>query len=322
MTSAEDFTAACGHLVPPGARFCPECGQPRAVTPSGNSEPVTTGQTDPPHSPDPPRWPWEISDDDELHAVQSDPTVVPPYYQQADQRSTGPLPKGPSEPPRGGRRNLLLMITGGVAVVVIVVAAVVLLNRHPGTAAAGDASATVRATHTASRPTPKPTPSASPSPDYAQLRATPEGKAAVALAGLLKSAVIQLGDVSGSIAKVRGCKPDLSSDQHVFYAAAGDRRRLLNELATMSGRSALPSALLRDLTSAWQSSAQDYTDLALWTDDALYHGCSKATIDSDANYRASERPGAEAMQDKEAFVRLWDPIAARYDLAIYPYWEL
>jgi hypothetical protein len=281
MTSAPDFNAACGHSVRRGARFCPVCGYRLPARP-----PVAA----------PPQWPWEVSDDDDLHAVQSDPTVLPPPFYG---------PTSASDARRPGRpRRLLSVIAAGVAVVVIAAIAVVLLSRHPGNASASNTSTTVKATRSAA-------------PDYAQLRATPEGQGAVALAGLLEQASDQLGDVSGATADVRDCGLKLRADATVFYSAAGDRRRLLSDLPHLTDRSALPTALLRDLTGDWQESNTQYTDLGHWTDNAIYGGCVKQDIGSNANLRDSYAPGNAAARDREAFVKLWAAIAATYALPTY-----
>jgi hypothetical protein len=332
MTNAPDFNATCGHYVPPGAKFCPECGRPIPI--GGNPSPSVSGgpglEPAPaldasasldPSRPEPPRWPWEINDDDELHSVRSDPTVIPPYFgANDDQKSTSPAPKGPTEPPRSGRPRVLWMVLSGVVVLAIVAAGVVLLSRHPGGASADDASATTKPTVAAT--TAKPTPSPTPTVNYAALRATPEGKAAVALAALLNEAVSQRGEVSLAISNVSACKPKLQTDTVTFGDAANNRRGLLGKLGSLSGRSTLPADLIQELTYAWQSSAIEYTDLAHWADDAIYHGCSKATINSDANLRASTTPSTQAAEDKKAFLRLWAPIASKYNLATYQYWEL
>jgi eukaryotic-like serine/threonine-protein kinase len=299
MTSSADFNAACGHSVPRGAAFCPVCGQP---VPAGPSPSPSAGPS-PPAEPSP--WPWQISDDDDdLHAVRSDPTVVPPYQAQA-----GP---GQSEPPRSGRRRLALLIVGGVAVLVIVAVGVVLLTRHPGKAVAAPTHAATRAA----------TPTASPSPDLAQLRATPEGTGAVALAGLLQQAATQLGHVSSATTNVRDCGSQLKADAATFYSAAGDRRRLLSDLSHLTGRAALSAALVRDLTGDWSESNTQYTDLGRWADYAIYRGCVTREIGSNADLRDSYGPGDQATADKEAFTRLWDPVASKYALPTYQYWQL
>lgn len=310
MTSAPDFNVGCGHYVPAGSRFCPECGQPVPASSAPDPDPAPVASIDPPDRPKPPRWPWEIEGDDELHAVRSDPTVVPP----ADAaRSTGP-----GGPPRDGRRRrrpLLLMIAAGVVVVAIVAVGVVLLNRHPGSASA-NAGATTRATHTA-RPTPSST-----TPTYVQLRATPEGKAAVALAGLLQQAQTRLGDVSGSKTNVLDCKPKLTTDKQTFFNAADSRRDLLLALAKLPGRSTLPTALVGDLTSAWQEENDEYSLLGLWATDAVAHGCHPKTIKDDGYLLDSYGHGDQATTNMKKFVSLWDPIATKYSLSTYQYWKI
>jgi hypothetical protein len=291
MTNAPDFNAACGHSVPPRARFCPVCGRPRVAAPA----PPRVSR-----SAAPPQWPWEVSDDDDLHAVYSDPTAVPEFYAE-----TGAL-----HDPRASRpRRMLPMIAVAVAIIVIAAVAVVLLSRHPRHASASNDSVTVTTTRSAEP---------SPSPSYAQLRATPEGQAAVALAGLLQQADDQLGNVSGAEADVRDCGLKLQADAAVFYSAAGDRRRLLSDLPRLTDRSALPTALLQDLTGDWQESNTQYTDLGHWTDNAIYGGCVKQDIGFNANLRDSYVPGDEAARDREAFVNLWALIAGKYALPTYP----
>lgn len=194
---------------------------------------------------------------------------------------------------------------------VIVAAGVVVLTRHPGKAAA-DAGATTKATQTA-----KPTPKASPTPDLAQLQATPKGKAATALSGLLQTAVLQLGNINGAIADVRACGSHLRSDAVTFANAVGDREQLMSKLGKLSGRSELPAVMLQDLTSGWQTSVDQYKDLGRWVNDAIASGCDRSTISSNANYEAAQGPGNQAAQDKLGFVGLWDPIAGEYHLPIY-----
>jgi hypothetical protein len=311
MTSAPDFNVGCGHYVPPGSRFCPECG--RAVAASAGAgagadadpEPAPVVAVDPPDRPKPPRWPWEVDSDDELHAVRSDPTVVPP--------ADGGRSAAPGGPPRGGRRRpLLLMIAAGVVVVAIVVVGVVVLNRHPAKPVAGP---TTKATHSAR-------PSTSPTPTYVQLRATPEGQAAVALAGLLQQAQTRLGDVSGAQANVLDCKPKLATDKQTFFNAADSRRDLLTALAKMPQRGTLPTTLMDDLTGGWQQENDNYSLLGLWATDAVQHGCHTKTIKDDGYLQDSYGHANQATADMKKFVSLWDPIATKYSLSTYQYWKI
>lgn len=212
------------------------------------------------------------------------------------------------------------MIVGGVAIVVIAAVGVVLATRHPGNASANDASASHPAVHT-SAPTPSPKPSASPSPNYTQVRATPEGKAATALAALLARSVLQLGDVKGATADVRACQ-DLKADEATFDKSADNRRAMVTSLASLTGRSTLPAAMLRDLNGGWETSVKEYLDLGYWANDEVFDGCNKSRVTSDTNYRTASNLGNQATTDKKEFLALWGPIAHKYGYPTYDYWQL
>ncbi|HET9968715.1 MAG TPA: hypothetical protein VFQ68_10790, partial [Streptosporangiaceae bacterium] len=92
---------------------------------------------------------------------------------------------------------------------------------------------------------------------------------------------------------------------------------LLSRLASMPGRSQLPAAMLQDLTSAWQASAQVDTDLARWAQDNATRGCHHHRGRPDAFLRASGTPEARATVAKRAFAARWNPIARQYGLTTY-----
>ncbi len=360
MASTGENNVACGHSVPPGARFCPVCGQPvvesgtaESATPPGElaHEEVAPPSAVPANPPAPnsvlpteplgsaPRWPWAAPTADNgpetvvgpalTGEPEPEPAPVDPFATRIDPPVTGidrirhaPIPErfDPRRPrPQKRSRRLLPVILGAAAVVVIVIAGVVVLTRHSSSASVGNTFATIKATPTAAgtaASTPTATAAAAPS------RATPEGQAATVLAGLLAQGVQQLGNVSGATADVRACGPNLRADKLVFAKAAGDRQRLASELAAMKGRSALPAALVPDLINGWQASVKDYRDLALWANSAIYGGCTKSKITSDANLRASDGPADQAAGYKRAFVGLWGPIAGKYGLVSYQAWQL
>ena len=84
----------------------------------------------------------------------------------------------------------------------------------------------------------------------------------------------------------------------------------------MPGRTALPVALLSDLTQAWQASVAADQAYAQWANDENTQGCV-ANDASDPGYRATVTPNANATKDKTAFVGQWNPVAARYGLTQY-----
>jgi len=58
------------------------------------------------------------------------------------------------------------------------------------------------------------------------------------------------------------------------------------------------------------------SDLARWADDKIARGCRRVGA-ADANLRASSAPEAQAIAGKQAFARLWNPIARQYGLTTY-----
>jgi len=202
-----------------------------------------------------------------------------------------PAPDGPQRPrgPRRSRGPLVPVVMA--AVLVAVVAGFVIFRAHSGTGAATGS-----------------TPSTSSQDARRQ--------AAVRLSGLLAQSVTDRAAVIGAVADVRGCGPSLRQDAQTLTRAASARQGLLSRLANLPGRSLLPAAMLQDLTGAWQASAQVDTDLARWADDTIASGCHH-TGRSDAGLRASAVPEREAAEGKQAFARLWNPVAQRYGLTIY-----
>ena len=194
--------------------------------------------------------------------------------------------------PRRPSRPLVTVIVA--AALVAVVAGVVIFRALSGSAAAGGTSGS--------------TPSASSQDARRQ--------AAVRLSGLLAASVTDRAAVTGAAEDVRGCGPSLRQDARTFARAASSRQHLLSLLATLPGRPLLPAAMVKDLSSAWQASAQVDTDLARWTQDNIARGCNRNSR-SDSSLRASYIPEGRATAGKRAFATLWDPIARQYGLTAY-----
>jgi hypothetical protein len=197
-----------------------------------------------------------------------------------------------SDGPRHPRRMPVPVIVA--AALVAIVAGVVIFWAHSGGTAAGGATGT--------------TPSSS-SQDARRL-------AAVRLSGLVAQSVTDRTAVIDAAADVRGCGSSLGQDAQTFARAGSSRQLLLSRLGSLPGRSLLPAAMLRDLTGAWQASAQVDTDLARWAQDNIAHGCHGHSR-SDARLRASVVPEAQAGADKQAFASLWNPVARQYGLTTY-----
>jgi hypothetical protein len=141
-------------------------------------------------------------------------------------------------------------------------------------------------------------------------------QAAASLAGLLAQSVTDRSSTVNAVNSVSQCGPTLSQDPQILESAAASRQRLLSQLASLPGRSALPGQMLQALTGAWLASATADRDFAQWAQDELSRGCTQ-NDQADPNFQAARAPDAQATTDKKAFVNLWNPIAAQYGLTSY-----
>ena len=102
-------------------------------------------------------------------------------------------------------------------------------------------------------------------------------QAATALSGLLSQSGTDHSDVNAAVTNVESCGKSLTArTRRSFNKAAANRRTLLTKLAQLPGRSALPAAMISDLTTAWQASATVDADLAKWATAEAGH-CRRMT---------------------------------------------
>jgi hypothetical protein len=135
-------------------------------------------------------------------------------------------------------------------------------------------------------------------------------QAAASVAGFLAQSVTDRSSTVDAVNSVMECGPTLSEDPQIFESAAASRQRLLSQLASLPGRSALPGPMLQALTGAWLASVSADLDFARWAQDELSQGCTQ-NDQADPNFQAAKAPDAHATTDKKAFVKLWNPIATQ-----------
>jgi hypothetical protein len=255
----------------------------------------------------------------------------PPGYQpQPYQPPVHPLPRPPRGPSGGDRPSRAPLFWSAIVAVAAIAVVVVLAlihspNRHETINEAAGSATTARPTipaaagslaaSSSSSPHSSATASASTSAAVSSTGVTAR-QAASTVAGMLASSVTDRTAIDNAYNDVDGCGPNLAGDAAVFTSAASSRRTLLASLATMPGRSALPPALLGDLTMAWQASIAADQGFATWANDEVRQGCV-ADDTSDPGYRAASTPDSEATEYKADFVAEWNPIAARYGLTAY-----
>ena len=196
-----------------------------------------------------------------------------------------------------------MLLAGLVALVAAVIVVPALLIAHSFHAITGGST-------TAAQPTAK-------QPTRGGTTVAPSQRSAAAgLAALLAQTATDRSSIVSAVGAVEQCTAALGQAPQVFQNAAASRQRLLQQLAGLPGRSALPAPMLQELTGAWQASAAVDTDLGRWAQDEATRGC-KRNDHADANFRASSAPDSQATNDKTAFVTMWNAIAARYGLTPY-----
>lgn len=146
-------------------------------------------------------------------------------------------------------------------------------------------------------------------------------RAAEGLAGLLAHSATDRSSIANAATSVSQCGPTLSQDPQVFESAATARQRLLSQLASLPGRSALSGQMLRALTRAWLASVTADRDFARWARDELSQGCTR-NDQADPGFQAAAGPDDQATAGKKAFVSLWNPMAAQYGLPSYRWNQL
>jgi hypothetical protein len=151
--------------------------------------------------------------------------------------------------------------------------------------------------------------------------ATSEQTAAVALNNLLSQSGKYRAEVNTALGDVLACK-SLRASRDAFGASAANRRNLLAKLAVLPNRSALPPAMLQDLTNGWQASVQVDSDFQAWAQDKVGGGCNPKTVTSDPHYQASNAYENPASSGKAQFAQAWRPVAAKFGLPKYTQYQL
>ena len=269
-----------GAMPPPGR--APRPATPRAASTAGTRVPTATGSTRAGSTG------RSSSRPGSSRPASTDPTAC----RQGAAAVSGLLGKLPFKRPL-----VPVAVAAGVAVAVVVAITLSSQGGSPGTAGSGTAAGG--------------TPTASSSTGTTALT---QQQAATALAGLLSQSGTDHSDVNAAVSNVEGCK-GLTADAQTFTKAAANRTTLLTKLAQLPGRSALPAAMISNLTAGWQASATVDTDLAKWA--ASEAGHCKKNDTKNPNYAASLPFDSKATNGKTSFVGQWNGLARKYGLSVY-----
>ena len=245
-------------------------------------------------------------------AYQAPETSDTAQFSQNWMNDVGFSPQWEPSPPSAGdvdeadrvrARPRRLLLAGLIALVAAVIVVPALLIAHSLHGITGGGSAAAQPT--AKQPT-----------RGATATAPSQRTAAAGLATLLAQTAADRSSIVSAVGAVEGCTATLGQAPQVFQTAAASRQRLLQQVAGLPGRSALPAPMLQELTGAWQASATVDQDLGRWAKDEVARGCRPGDH-ADANFQASGAPDVQATNDKTAFVARWNAIAAKYGLTRY-----
>jgi serine/threonine protein kinase len=211
---------------------------------------------------------------------------------------------GPGGPePRLRRRLIIIGLILAVAAVAVVAVVVAHSNRPVPRTPAASSPAASPASPAASSPAAS---SAPPSPSALAVAS----RQAAAVDQLLGSSAAARAALQGAVEQVRGCT-DLSGAVASIRAVVDQRAGEYNQASALSTAALAGGAIVKsDLITALSDSLAADREYLTWAQQELNSGCTPDAQSSayNAAYQADQRADAS----KDAFIQVWNPVAARY----------
>jgi len=307
--------------MPDAARRAPN-GAPRPVP--GPAYPATERAATPPpsgggaRSEGPTMSPPEFQRAYEAHATEGERQWAGSAAQPEPRRDglvAAPEPRRAAGPQRRGTGRRGVLIAAVAVVVLAAVGAVAFLAGKGKPTTAANAGNVTGTSSSVTSPTPNPSvPPSSSSPSQ------PPGTAAMAtLASYLSQSAAVRPTVQAAISNVQNCSEKPSTAAATIQQAITTRQGILQGLQTVSV-SGLPNGtqLVSALTTAMQNSLNADTDYHAWMADLVSTGntCG-SNPNQDSNYVNGVAASSDATTSKNAFLRLWNPMAPTYGQQTY-----
>lgn len=220
------------------------------------------------------------------------------------EEAPAPEQSGPGGPePRLGRRLIIIGLILAVAAVAVVAVVVAHSNRPVPRTPAASSPAASPASPAASSPAAS---SAPPSPSALAVAS----RQAAAVDQLLGSSAAAREALQGAVEQVRGCT-DLSGAVASIRAVVDQRVGEYNQASALSTAALASGAIVKsDLITALRDSLAADREYLTWAQQELNSGCTPDAQSSayNAAYQADQRADAS----KDAFIQVWNPVAARY----------
>jgi hypothetical protein len=294
LPAAVDLVLATALAKNPADRY-PTCGQFAEELRAALG--LLPGEPDDPRSPGPAR-------------PVTEPAAESNQDRSAGQHESGPEP-APTPAPVPGRRDprprrrrsaiiTLILALAAVGIAAAVAIGVVLSARSARgrPAAASPAATSARSASSA------PSPSSSSSPALASSQAA-------AVNNLLSSSATTRKALQDAVGEAGDCT-DLSSAVSQIQNAVNQRSTEYNQASALSTSALADGTIVKaDLTTALRSSLDADRDYLAWAQQ-LQLGCVPATESS--AYNAANQADTQANAAKQAFVQVWNPVAAQYGI--------
>jgi serine/threonine-protein kinase len=216
----------------------------------------------------------------------------------------------PADPQQSSRRRRPVKLLVAAGAVVIVAAAAVAIGVGATTSGRPAAHAAVASRPTAtsaatSAPTPSPSPSSSPA-----LSASAQ---AAVVSKLLSSSAAARQQLLGAVNEVASCT-NLASAVGAIQGVVSQRGAEYRQASVLSASALSQGAAVKtDLVAMFRTSLTADQDYLTWARQQLTAGCT-APLQSGA-YSAAYSAAQPAGTAKEAFIQLWNPVAAKYGIA-------
>lgn len=214
----------------------------------------------------------------------------------------GPGPYSQQPGRRPGMR--LTLAVAAVAVAAAVAIGVALSDTStPGTPTV--------ASHAASFPAAASSPAATSAPSSPSASSLPPRQAA-AVNNLLSSSAATRNELQGAVSQVLNCT-NLSSAANRLQNVVNQRSTEYNQASALSTSALANGATVKsDLIAALRYSLDADKNYLTWAQQQLNHGCTP-TAQSSA-YNAAYNASQQAEVSKEAFIQVWNPVAAKYGI--------
>jgi serine/threonine protein kinase len=221
-------------------------------------------------------------------------------------------PDGPKPRPRWRRPRVIRLTLAGAAVAVAAGVAIgVALSGGSAPVSSPPVSAPVVSAPVVSSP-PVPSPPVPSSPSAFTLAS----RQATAVNDVLSSSTVTLKALQGAVSEVFDCT-NLSGAVRQIQNVVNQRGTEYNQASALSTSALAGGAIVKsDLIAALHSSLEADKDFLTWARQQLNAGCTPAAQSS--AYNAAENASQQAGVSKQAFVQVWNPVAARYGIQQKP----